>query len=55
MFFVRWAFSTVMSEGGYEVCNTDGRIVLGTRDAGKAVRIAAQLNSSGSGIVTGLF
>jgi hypothetical protein len=46
MFTARMAASTVMSEVRFEVFSTMTRkAVLVTRDASKAVRVAAELNS----------
>jgi hypothetical protein len=46
MFAARMTVKTVMSEVVFEVFDVmGGRVVLATRDAGKAVRVAAELNS----------
>lgn len=46
MFTTRKAFRTTMSETTFEVFNVmSGKVVLATRDSGKAVRVAAELNS----------
>lgn len=47
MFFARIAGTTLMSEVRFEVVGPDGAVIVITRDACKAARIAAQLNSDG--------
>lgn len=46
MFAVRTTFRTTMSEVTVEVFNVmTGQVVLATRDAGKGLRVATELNS----------
>jgi hypothetical protein len=46
MFAVRMSCTTVMSEIVFQVFDVmSGRVLLATRDPGKAVRVASELNS----------